>query len=174
MKSAGKTTNNNICGHFAMSRPDLFHIVKWVLSTYVSQIIQYNCTDVVRIKKLSSFAEIMATCGVNKDAVGCEVCKPAIGSILSSLHNEHILNPVHHQNQDTNDRYGRFYLPRTRITARVAILAFSQIFSATVSNKVTDVISPMLCNFNTRHILCSSKDSCRRGARCLDRATPCD
>ena len=34
MKSAGKATSNNICGHFAMSRPDLFHIVKWVLFKY--------------------------------------------------------------------------------------------------------------------------------------------
>lgn len=47
----------------------------------------------------------METAGVNKDAIGCELCKPAIGSILSSLWNEHVLNPVHHQNQDTNDRF---------------------------------------------------------------------
>jgi nitrite reductase (NAD(P)H) len=47
----------------------------------------------------------MEECGVKKDAVGCEVCKPTIGSILSSLWNEHLMNPVHHQNQDTNDRF---------------------------------------------------------------------
>jgi nitrite reductase (NAD(P)H) len=47
----------------------------------------------------------MEECGVKKDAVGCEICKPAIGSILSSLWNEHVMNPVHHQNQDTNDRF---------------------------------------------------------------------
>ncbi|KAF8491117.1 nitrite reductase [Gautieria morchelliformis] len=93
MKNAGKATNNDICGHFAMSRPDLFNVVK--------------------IKKLRSFGEIMAACGVKQDAVGCEVCKPAIGSILSSLLNEPILNLVHHQNQDTNDRYGTSQLQRT-------------------------------------------------------------
>lgn len=38
----------------------------------------------------------METVGVNKDAVGCEVCKPVVGSILSSLWNEHVMNPVHH------------------------------------------------------------------------------
>jgi hypothetical protein len=28
MKKAGKATNNNICAHFAMSRADLFNVVK--------------------------------------------------------------------------------------------------------------------------------------------------
>jgi nitrite reductase (NAD(P)H) len=41
--------------------------------------------SVVRVKKLKDFAEIMKTCGVKSDAIGCEICKPAIGSILSSL-----------------------------------------------------------------------------------------
>jgi nitrite reductase (NAD(P)H) len=59
---------------------------------------------------------------VKRDAVGCEVCKPTVGNILSSLWNEHVMNSVHHQNQvssvarslsawieskqqDTNDRF---------------------------------------------------------------------
>lgn len=50
----------------------------------------------IRIKKLKTYPEIMSSVGVNKDAVGCEVCKPAIGSILSSLYNEHIMEKVHH------------------------------------------------------------------------------
>lgn len=37
--------------------------------------------------------------------MGCEVCKPAIASILASLWNEHILNPKLRPLQDTNDRY---------------------------------------------------------------------
>ncbi|KAJ7512051.1 nitrite reductase [Mycena galericulata] len=85
MKKAGHKVNNNICPHFAMSRADLF--------------------AVVRVKKLRDFSEIMLDSGVNKDSLGCEICKPAIGSILSSLYNEHIMTPVHHQNQDTNDRF---------------------------------------------------------------------
>ncbi|KIJ36943.1 hypothetical protein M422DRAFT_61081 [Sphaerobolus stellatus SS14] len=85
MRKAGKATNNNICIHFAMSRPDLFNVVK--------------------IKKLKTFPEIMADSGVNKVSLGCEICKPAVASILSSLHNDHLLNPIHHQNQDTNDRF---------------------------------------------------------------------
>lgn len=47
----------------------------------------------------------MEESGVKPDAVGCEICKPAVGSILSSLWNEHVMNPIHHQNQDTNDRF---------------------------------------------------------------------
>ena len=62
---------------------------------------QFLCRDDVlrlhcRIKKLKTFNDIMRTVGVNKDSVGCEVCKPAIGSILASLWNEHVVNPVHH------------------------------------------------------------------------------
>lgn len=85
LRKAGHQLNNNLCPHFAMSRADLFSVVK--------------------VKRLRDFFEIMSTCGVTKDAIGCEICKPAIGSILSSLYNEHIMNPVHHQNQDTNDRF---------------------------------------------------------------------
>ncbi|KAJ7039841.1 NADPH nitrite reductase [Mycena alexandri] len=85
MLKAGHKVNNNLCPHFAMSRADLF--------------------AVVRVKKLRDFVEIMQDSGVNQDALGCEICKPAIGSILSSLYNEHIMLPAHHQNQDTNDRF---------------------------------------------------------------------
>lgn len=85
MKKAGHKLNNDLCPHFTMSRADLF--------------------AVVRVKKLRDFTEIMATVGVNKDSLGCEICKPAIGSILSSLYNEHVMLPAHHQNQDTNDRF---------------------------------------------------------------------
>ncbi|KAI0789354.1 nitrite reductase [Abortiporus biennis] len=84
MAKAGVALNNNLCPHFAMSRADIF--------------------DVVR-KNLKTLPEIMSAIGVKKDAVGCEVCKPAIGSILSSLFNEHVMIPAHHSNQDTNDRF---------------------------------------------------------------------
>ncbi|TCD62454.1 hypothetical protein EIP91_006881 [Steccherinum ochraceum] len=85
MKKNGAELSNNLCPHFAMSRADIFNVVS--------------------IKKLKTFPEIMSAIGVNKDAVGCEICKPAIGSILSSLFNEHVMEKVHHANQDTNDRF---------------------------------------------------------------------
>jgi nitrite reductase (NAD(P)H) len=65
MRKAGHKINNNLCPHFAISRADLF--------------------AVVRVKKLRDFTEIMRDSGVDKDSLGCEICKPAIGSILSSL-----------------------------------------------------------------------------------------
>ncbi|KAF7349262.1 NAD(P)H nitrite reductase [Mycena sanguinolenta] len=85
MRKAGHKISNNLCPHFALSRADLF--------------------AVVRVKKLRDFNEIMQDSGVDKNSLGCEICKPAIGSILSSLYNEHIMAPAHHQNQDTNDRF---------------------------------------------------------------------
>ncbi|KAJ8585502.1 nitrite reductase [Rhizopogon salebrosus TDB-379] len=85
MKKAGHAVSNNICPHFAMTRQELFSVVK--------------------IRKLKTFSEIVEAVGVKKDSLGCETCKPAIGSILSSLYNELVVAPVHHANQDTNDKY---------------------------------------------------------------------
>ncbi|WVQ96928.1 nitrite reductase [NAD(P)H], large subunit [Kwoniella sp. CBS 9459] len=84
MKKSGHTLSNNLCIHFKLSRQDLFQVVK--------------------IKKLRDFATIMTTLGI-PGSIGCEVCKPAVASILSSLYNEHVMKPEHHHNQDTNDRF---------------------------------------------------------------------
>jgi len=65
MKRAGHVLNTNICPHFAMARVDLFNVIK--------------------VRKLRTFGEVMTTIGIDKDAIGCEICKPAVGSILSSL-----------------------------------------------------------------------------------------
>lgn len=85
MKDAGAEVSNALCSHFKQSRPDLFTIVKF--------------------KKLKSFNEVMQTLGKKPDSLGCEVCRPAIGSILSTLYNEWIMAPQLRQTQDTNDRY---------------------------------------------------------------------
>ena len=80
MAAAGITVNNHLCEHFEFSRTELFNIIK--------------------IKKLKSFAEVIADCGAGD---GCEVCKPTVASILASLWNEHIVE--HAPLQDTNDRF---------------------------------------------------------------------
>jgi nitrite reductase (NAD(P)H) len=59
----------------------------------------------VKIKQLKTKDEIFRDISATPDAQGCEVCKPAIGSIISSLYNEHVMKPQHHHNQDTNDRF---------------------------------------------------------------------
>ncbi|KAF3905146.1 hypothetical protein ABW21_db0208336 [Orbilia brochopaga] len=85
MKSMGAEISNHICPHFAYSRADLFHIVS--------------------IKNLTTFTDIMAQYGREPTSVGCEVCKPAIGSILSSLFNRHVMDKDLHAVQDTNDKF---------------------------------------------------------------------
>jgi len=37
--------------------------------------------------------------------LGCEVCKPLVGSVLASLWNEHVLEKPHRPLQDTNDAF---------------------------------------------------------------------
>ena len=82
LKKAGKTLSNNLCEHFGFNRTELFAIIK--------------------TKGLKSFAEVLKDCGTGS---GCEVCKPAVASILASLWNENIQEPAHQTLQDTNDRF---------------------------------------------------------------------
>ncbi|KAF9267857.1 nitrite reductase [Marasmius fiardii PR-910] len=84
LKKSGHALSNHLCPHFPKSRRDVF--------------------DIVRVRKLQTFEEVLAVAGTGK-GLGCEVCRPAVASILSSLWNEHIMKPVHHQNQDTNDKF---------------------------------------------------------------------
>jgi nitrite reductase (NADH) large subunit len=77
---AGKTVSKQICEHFIYSRQELF--------------------DMIRVRGYRTFDEIIDKIGRGN---GCEICKPAIASILASTHNELILN--HETLQDTNDRY---------------------------------------------------------------------
>ncbi|KAL6874343.1 putative nitrite reductase [Trichoderma longibrachiatum] len=85
LQDAGVEISNHICKDFAYSRQDLYQIVKF--------------------RKLKDFTSVMRAVGKRLDGLGCEVCRPAIGSILSSLYNEHIMKPSLRQTQDTNDRY---------------------------------------------------------------------
>jgi len=58
------------------------------------------------VKQLKSFEDFVKHAGSDSSgAAGCEVCKPAIASILAGLWNEHVLNPGLRPLQDTNDKY---------------------------------------------------------------------
>ncbi|KAF8959660.1 hypothetical protein BGZ46_001720 [Entomortierella lignicola] len=83
LKAMGKVIKRSLCTHFEHSRTELYQIVK--------------------VKKLKSFVEVMQHAGKNHSAIGCEVCKPAVASILASLYNDHVLD--HAPLQDTNDRF---------------------------------------------------------------------
>jgi len=80
LKAAGKSIDNNLCEHFTYTRQELFEIIK--------------------VRQLKTFEEVVEACGTGR---GCEICKPAVASILASLFNEPILD--HAPLQDTNDRF---------------------------------------------------------------------
>ena len=82
LKKQGKSVNTNLCEHFAHSRQDLFEIVK--------------------VKGLKNFQEVISSHGQGE---GCEICKPAVASILASLWNDLVARDEHQVIQDTNDRY---------------------------------------------------------------------
>ena len=85
MASMGQEVKNHLCPHFEYSRADLFNIIY--------------------VKKLESLSEVMRECGKDPESSGCEVCKPAIGSITASLFNKHVQDPDRRWLQDTNDRF---------------------------------------------------------------------
>ncbi|RHX95068.1 nitrite reductase (NAD(P)H) [Leptospira yasudae] len=82
LKSLGKVVTEHLCEHFPFSRQELFQVIK--------------------VKKLKTFDDVIVESGKGK---GCEVCKPAVASILASLWNETIVHKHHREIQDTNDKY---------------------------------------------------------------------
>ena len=80
IKAAGKKVNNALCEHFACTRQELFEIIK--------------------IKRLKTYDDVIAGHGRGN---GCEICKPAVASILASLWNESVVDQA--TIQDTNDRF---------------------------------------------------------------------
>lgn len=82
MKKLGRTINTDLCEHFAYTRQELFEIIK--------------------IKKIRTFDALLSQHGKGD---GCEICKPAVASIIASLFNETIIEENHQTLQDTNDRF---------------------------------------------------------------------
>jgi nitrite reductase (NADH) large subunit len=82
MKSQGVFVRNVICEHFDYTRQELF--------------------DLVKIKGYKTYDETLNNLGKGD---GCEVCKPAVASIIASLWNEMILEKGNATVQDSNDRY---------------------------------------------------------------------
>ncbi len=82
LKKRGVTVDNHLCEHFPHSRQALFHLVK--------------------MNSLKTFEEIISRHGKGR---GCDICKPAVASILASCWNEMVLKPKHAPLQDTNDHF---------------------------------------------------------------------
>jgi nitrite reductase (NADH) large subunit len=82
MASRGLEVDTSICEHFAYTRQELFHLIK--------------------VDSIKTFDELLEKYGKGR---GCDVCKPAVGSILASLWNDYVLEEKHVGLQDTNDTF---------------------------------------------------------------------
>jgi nitrite reductase (NADH) large subunit len=78
--AAGKTVSSAMCEHFTQSRQELF--------------------DLLRVEQIRSFRELIVRHGTG---MGCEICKPAVASMLASWDPGYILDGEQASLQDTND-----------------------------------------------------------------------
>ncbi len=82
LKKAGIEVKNHLCEHFAFSRQELYSLV--------------------RSQQIQTFTALLDRYGTGR---GCEICKPAVASILASAWNDQILDAPHVGLQDTNDSF---------------------------------------------------------------------
>ncbi|WP_334144255.1 nitrite reductase large subunit NirB [Rhabdothermincola sp.] len=82
LAAAGIETRRGMCEHLPITRQEL--------------------VDLVRIRGLTSLAEVVTAAG-GTSVIGCEVCRPALASVLASLGNGYILDGEQAALQDTND-----------------------------------------------------------------------
>jgi nitrite reductase (NADH) large subunit len=82
LASRGVAVKNHLCEHFPYSRQQLFHLI--------------------RVGQLTSFGDTIAKHG---KGLGCDVCKPAVASILASCWNDFVLKRDQAVLQDTNDYF---------------------------------------------------------------------
>ena len=82
LRDAGVDVRNDLCEHFAYSRQELF--------------------DLVRVHRIPTFQQLLQQHGRGR---GCEICKPAVASMLASLGSGYILDGEQASLQDTNDHF---------------------------------------------------------------------
>ncbi|TDT40240.1 assimilatory nitrite reductase (NAD(P)H) large subunit precursor [Halospina denitrificans] len=82
MAALGIEVDNSVCEHFAYTRQELEHII--------------------RVEGIHDFHALLKNHG---KGLGCDICKPAVASILASTWNDYVLNPEHVGLQDTNDTF---------------------------------------------------------------------
>ncbi len=80
LRKAGVEVSDRICEHFDYSRQALF--------------------DLIRFHRYTTWSEVLDSHG---SGYGCEVCRPAVASILASLDSGYILDGDQGAIQDTND-----------------------------------------------------------------------
>jgi nitrite reductase (NADH) large subunit len=82
LEQQGVEVSTALCEHFAQSRAELFEVVAGT--------------------GIRTFSELVARFGTGR---GCDVCKPAVASILASLGTGHVLDGEQAGLQDTNDHF---------------------------------------------------------------------
>lgn len=82
LEARGISVDKSICEHFPFTREEIYHLV--------------------RVGEIKSFDELLEKHG---KGFGCDICKPAVGSVLASTWNDYILSNQHVGLQDTNDTF---------------------------------------------------------------------
>jgi nitrite reductase (NADH) large subunit len=80
LASRGMEVNTDLCEHFPHSRQEIYHLVQ--------------------VEKIQSFDDLLSKHGKGR---GCDICKPAVASILASYWNQYVLSDQYYNLQDTND-----------------------------------------------------------------------
>ncbi|MER5498123.1 nitrite reductase large subunit NirB [Streptomyces sp. NPDC002561] len=82
LAAGGHEVSRGLCEHFAHTRAELY--------------------EIVRVKGISGFSRLIDEHGSGE---GCDICKPAVASILAALGNGHVLDGEQAALQDTNDHF---------------------------------------------------------------------
>ena len=82
LADSGVAVSRALCEHFDVTRAELF--------------------EIVRVAGIATFTELIERHGRGR---GCDICKPAVASILASLGHGHILDGEQATLQDTNDHF---------------------------------------------------------------------
>lgn len=83
LEARGITVDRSLCEHFSYTRQELYSLV--------------------RVHGIQTFEELMAQYG--NGGLGCDICKPVVGSIMASAWNKPITDPLYIPLQDTNDTF---------------------------------------------------------------------
>ncbi|MEM6573324.1 MAG: nitrite reductase large subunit NirB [Pseudomonadota bacterium] len=82
LERIGVAVDRSLCEHFSFTRQELYHLV--------------------RVNEIRSFDELLSKHGQGH---GCDICKPAVASILASCWNDYVLDDKRTPLQDTNDHF---------------------------------------------------------------------
>ena len=82
LAAQGVEVSKSLCEHFSQSRAELF--------------------EIVQASGIRTFSALIERYGTG---TGCDICKPAVASILASTSSEHILDGEQASLQDTNDHF---------------------------------------------------------------------